>query len=63
MAEAADRFDYDVVIAGGGLAGLSAAAGFGSAGHRVLCVDPTPPVTDWKADGADLRTTAILQPG
>lgn len=54
---------FDVVIAGGGLAGLSAAAGFGAAGHRVLCVDPTPPVTVRDAVGADLRTTAILQPG
>ncbi|MEM9550170.1 MAG: UbiH/UbiF family hydroxylase [Pseudomonadota bacterium] len=54
---------YDIMIAGGGIAGLSAAAVFGAAGFRVLCVDPAPPVTDSEADGADLRTTAILQPG
>ena len=52
----------DILISGGGIAGLSAAAAFGSAGFSVICVDPTPPVTDADADGADLRTTAILQP-
>ena len=56
------KFDFDIVVSGGGVAGLSAAALFGGAGYRVLCVDPTPPVTARDADGADLRTTAILQP-
>ncbi|WP_420325718.1 UbiH/UbiF family hydroxylase [Mameliella sp.] len=54
--------DYDIVISGGGIAGLTAAAGFASAGFSTLCVDPTPPVTEREADGADLRTTAFLQP-
>lgn len=54
--------DYDIVISGGGIAGLTAAAGFASAGFRTLCVDPTPPVTERDSDGADLRTTAFLQP-
>ena len=53
---------YDIVISGGGVAGLSAAAVFGSDGFRVLCLDPAPPVTDGAAEGADLRTTAFLQP-
>ncbi|MEL6314432.1 MAG: UbiH/UbiF family hydroxylase [Pseudomonadota bacterium] len=53
----------DIVISGAGVAGLSAACAFGSAGFRVLCVDPTAPITDSGAEGADLRTTAILQPG
>jgi 2-octaprenyl-6-methoxyphenol hydroxylase len=53
----------DILIAGGGIAGLSAAAAFGASGLRVICVDPTPPVTQAEAEGADLRTTAILQPG
>ncbi|WP_138466917.1 UbiH/UbiF family hydroxylase [Poseidonocella sp. HB161398] len=57
------RQDFDIVIAGGGLAGLSAAAAFGARGHRILCVDPAPPVTEGAAKGADWRTTAILQPG
>ena len=52
--------DYDIVVSGGGVAGLTAAAVFGSAGFSVLCVDPTPPVTARDADGSDLRTTAFL---
>lgn len=52
----------DILISGGGVAGLSAAAAFGSAGFRVVCVDPTPPVTSDAEDGADLRTTAFLHP-
>lgn len=56
------RFDCDIVISGGGVAGLSAAALFGQAGFRVVCVDPAPPITERDAEGADLRTTAILQP-
>ncbi|MGB5863107.1 MAG: UbiH/UbiF family hydroxylase [Sulfitobacter sp.] len=52
----------DILISGGGIAGLTAAAAFGSAGFDVICVDPTPPVTDGAAQGADLRSTAMLQP-
>jgi 2-octaprenyl-6-methoxyphenol hydroxylase len=52
----------DILISGGGVAGLAAACALGSAGFRVICVDPTAPVTARDADGADLRTTAILQP-
>ena len=56
------REQTDILISGGGVAGLTAAAAFGSAGFKVICVDPTPPVTDRDADGADLRTTTFLQP-
>ncbi len=52
----------DILISGGGIAGLTAAAAFGTAGFKVLCVDPAPPVTDRDAQGSDLRTTAFLQP-
>ncbi|MEM7252867.1 MAG: UbiH/UbiF family hydroxylase [Pseudomonadota bacterium] len=52
----------DIVIAGGGIAGLSASCAFGAAGFRTLCVDPISPVIDRAEDGADLRTTAFLQP-
>ncbi len=52
----------DILISGGGVAGLSAAALLGTAGWRVICVDPAPPVTDAASDGADMRTTALLQP-
>lgn len=56
------RTSTDILISGGGVAGLTAAAAFGAAGFRVICVDPAPPVTDAGAEGADLRTTAFLQP-
>ncbi|MEL6549070.1 MAG: UbiH/UbiF family hydroxylase [Pseudomonadota bacterium] len=52
----------DILISGGGVAGLTAAAAFGSAGFNVICVDPAPPVTERDAEEADLRTTAFLQP-
>ena len=52
----------DIIISGGGIAGLSTAVAFGAAGFEVLCVDPTAPVTDRTNQGADLRTTAYLQP-
>ncbi|MGY6548763.1 MAG: UbiH/UbiF family hydroxylase [Roseinatronobacter sp.] len=55
-----DRFD--IVISGGGIAGLTAAAAFGSAGYTVLCVDPAAPIITDTDPGADLRSTAILQP-
>jgi len=54
--------DHDIVISGGGIAGLTAAAAFGTAGFDVLCVDPAPPIKDRDAAGADLRSTAFLQP-
>lgn len=54
--------EYDIVVSGGGVAGLTAAAVFGQAGFTVLCVDPAPPVTDRQSAGADLRSTAFLQP-
>ena len=57
-----ERERYDIIVSGGGVAGLTAAAGFGAMGLRVLCVDPAPPVTTAEAEGADLRTTALLQP-
>lgn len=52
----------DILISGGGVAGLTAAAVFGDAGFNVVCVDPAPPITERDVDGSDLRTTAILQP-
>lgn len=52
----------DILISGGGVAGLTAAAAFGSAGFSVVIVDPEPPVTSMDAQGADLRSTAFLQP-
>ncbi|MBI6630542.1 UbiH/UbiF family hydroxylase [Pontibaca salina] len=54
--------DTDILISGGGIAGLTAAAAFGSAGFDVICVDPTAPITERDTEGSDLRTTALLQP-
>ena len=56
------RKTTDILISGGGVAGLTAAAAFGSAGFDVVIVDPAPPITTRKDAGADLRTTAFLQP-
>ena len=56
------RQTTDILISGGGVAGLTAAAAFGAAGFSVICADPTPPVADADAPGADLRSTAFLQP-
>ncbi|MEI4231782.1 UbiH/UbiF family hydroxylase [Roseovarius sp. D22-M7] len=53
---------FDIVVSGGGVAGLTAAAAFGGAGFSVLCVDPAAPVTARDDEGSDLRTTAMLQP-
>jgi len=57
-----ERENTDILISGGGVAGLTAASAFGAAGFSVICVDPTPPVTEASAEGSDLRTTAFLQP-
>ena len=57
-----DMHKTEVFIAGGGIAGLCAAAAFAKAGFEVICADPTPPITQRDSDGADLRTTALLQP-
>ena len=57
-----DKTSTDILVSGGGVAGLTAAAAFGTAGFNVICVDPAPPITDRDAEGADLRSTAFLQP-
>ena len=57
-----ERIETDILIAGGGIAGLTAAAAFASAGLRAACVDPVPPVTERDAAGSDLRSTAFLMP-
>ncbi|MEZ7813761.1 MAG: 2-octaprenyl-6-methoxyphenol hydroxylase [Paracoccaceae bacterium] len=53
--------DTDIIISGGGLAGLMAAISFGTQGFKVLCIEPKMPVTNAADRGADLRSTAILQ--
>jgi 2-octaprenyl-6-methoxyphenol hydroxylase len=56
------RTGVDVLVAGGGVAGLAAAAAFAGAGFTTLCVDPVPPVTSADSEGSDLRSTAFLMP-
>ncbi|WP_116131636.1 FAD-dependent monooxygenase [Tropicimonas sp. IMCC34043] len=56
------RIDTEVLIVGGGIAGLCAAQAFGRAGYQTLVVSPRPPVIAGDADGSDLRSTAFLQP-
>ncbi len=51
------RIQCEILIAGGGVAGLSAACTFAAAGFETLCVDPAPP-----ANSQDLRSTAFLLP-
>lgn len=50
----------DILIAGGGLAGLTAAARLAGTGADVTLVDPAGPTEE--GGTADLRTTALLQP-
>lgn len=57
-----ERLTTDILIAGGGIAGLCATVVLAQAGFDVICVDPVPPVTDGAAAGADLRSTAFLMP-
>ena len=54
--------ETDILVAGGGVAGLTAAAALAAEGLAVICVDPVPPVTDAAAPGSDLRSTAFLMP-
>ena len=57
-----DRITTDIFISGGGIAGLTAAAKFGSAGFDVVCssADSSPEQTE--TFPRDNRTTAFLQP-
>jgi 2-octaprenyl-6-methoxyphenol hydroxylase len=57
-----DRVETDILVAGGGIAGLSAAAAFAAEGFEVTCVDPVPPPGAGDAEGSDLRSTALLRP-
>jgi 2-octaprenyl-6-methoxyphenol hydroxylase len=52
----------DILISGGGIAGLTATCAFAQAGYDVVCIDPKPPVTEALNPKADLRSTAFLQP-
>ncbi len=51
--------DFDVVIAGGGVPGLSLAARLGQAGFRVALVAAESPAQEWPEASIDLRVYAI----
>ncbi|MEX0971572.1 MAG: FAD-dependent monooxygenase [Paracoccaceae bacterium] len=57
-----ERIKTDILIAGGGIAGLLASAVLAEIGFDVICADPVPPVVDGNAAGADIRSTAFLMP-
>ena len=57
-----ERIETDVLVAGGGIAGLAATAAFAAAGFAVACADPVPPAASAEAEGSDLRSTAFLGP-
>lgn len=52
----------DIFISGGGIAGLAAAGALADLGLSVVLVDPSPPQDTGVSPGADLRSTAYLQP-
>lgn len=52
------KFDADVIVVGGGHAGLSMAAILGAQGVKVICVDREVPI-DTLSEAFDGRTTAI----
>jgi 2-octaprenyl-6-methoxyphenol hydroxylase len=56
------RKTTEVLISGGGIAGLTSACAFAKAGFDVVCVDPLPPITNSENINSDLRSTAFLQP-
>ncbi|MEL7172261.1 MAG: FAD-dependent oxidoreductase [Pseudomonadota bacterium] len=53
--------ETDILVAGGGIAGLTAAARLAAEGLDVTCVDPRPP-GGGGGHAADQRTTAFLMP-
>ncbi|WP_340109193.1 FAD-dependent oxidoreductase [Pikeienuella sp. HZG-20] len=50
--------EIDILVVGGGVAGLSAAAVFADSGRRVLCIDRAPA----GAGARDTRTAALFRP-
>lgn len=57
-----ERLDVDVLVVGGGLAGLAMTARMAVAGYSAVCVEAGPRPSTETAD-RDKRTTAVLMPG
>ncbi|MEM8870049.1 MAG: FAD-dependent oxidoreductase [Pseudomonadota bacterium] len=54
--------ETDIVIAGGGIAGMTAAMVFAQRGFDVVCVEPAAAGPGTPTTDADLRSTAFLEP-
>lgn len=57
-----ERLDVDVMVVGGGLAGLTMTARMAAAGYSVACIEAGPRPSVQTAE-RDKRTTAVLMPG
>lgn len=53
--------EFDVVVVGGGLVGLSLAAALGASDLRIAILEARQPLVDWPADSIDLRVYAITR--
>ncbi len=53
--------NYDLVIVGGGMVGLSLAAALRDSDLRIAVVDGKPVATEWPADSVDMRVSAITR--
>ena len=53
--------EFDVVVVGGGLVGLSLAAALGASDLSVAILEAKQPVVDWPAGSVDLRVYAITR--
>lgn len=60
MTEPIRTYDADVLVVGGGIAGLAQTVALAQAGFTVTCIDALPPEPE-RAPDLDGRTTALLQ--
>ena len=52
--------NWDIVVVGGGIAGLTITAVIAKLGIKVLCIEPNQPSPDGSKDNKDIRSTAYL---
>jgi len=57
-----ERLDVDVLVVGGGLAGMAMTARMAVGGYSAICVEAGPRPSNETAE-RDKRTTAVLMPG
>ncbi|MEE2774835.1 MAG: FAD-dependent monooxygenase [Pseudomonadota bacterium] len=56
-----DKSGYDIIVVGGGVAGLTATAALGVLGFKVLCLESTEFRSQTKNSAQDIRSTAFLR--